>query len=205
MQTAELGTPLAALAAGLATSFHCAGMCGPLVCAVRAKPFAYHLSRVVSYALAGLALGSAGFAASAALKGSIAHLVPWGMAAVLLVLGLGLEKRIPQPPAFAGLTRVLRLDRSLGILTPLLPCGPLWLMYGVAAISGSPFSGAALMAAFALGTIPVFAVIHAGAFRGGRFLPSSAFRWFQQGIALCGAAILVWRALMPATVTSCCH
>ena len=69
--------------------------------------------------------------------GETARLVPWTFAVVLIVLGLGLEKRLPQPRFAASLLFRARLNRSLGWLTPLLPCGPLWLMLGAAAITGS--------------------------------------------------------------------
>src|SRR3954453_5231366 len=94
-------TPMAAFVAGLATSVHCTAMCGPLACAMRVRPIEYHASRFVSYAIAGALCGAAGQTVAAFLQGSTARLVPWAFAAVLLVLGLGLEKRIPQPRILA--------------------------------------------------------------------------------------------------------
>src|SRR5215207_2553032 len=151
----SLATPLAALVAGLATSVHCTVMCGPLACALRVRPAEYHGSRFISYSLAGALCGAAGQTVAAALQGSTARLVPWAFAIVLIVLGLGLEKRIPQPRFMAALLLRARLNRSLGWLTPLLPCGPLWLMLAAAAITGSWHGGALLMAAFVLGTMPL--------------------------------------------------
>jgi sulfite exporter TauE/SafE len=69
-----------------------------------------------------------------------------------------------EPPAF--LRRKLRRTAAqgdalatpilLGLLTVLIPCGITQAMMAVALSTGSPFSGAALMFAFTLGTSPVF-------------------------------------------------
>lgn len=49
----------------------------------------------------------------------------------------------------------------LGFLTVLLPCGVTQATMAVAVASGNPFSGAAIMAAFILGTSPIFFVLGA--------------------------------------------
>jgi uncharacterized protein len=190
-------TPIAAFAAGLATSLHCAGMCGPLACAVRAKPLAYHLSRLISYALAGALLGGVGWSFRSMLDENLSRSVPWVLAGVLVLVGFGLDKRIPQPPAFARLFARVRLSRTLGFLTPLLPCGPMWLMFGVAVLTGSVGRGGLLLGSFAAGTIPLYALLQAGAFKlqqrgGGAWLPR-----IQRALALAAAALLVWRAMLP--------
>src|SRR6185369_14461561 len=99
----SLAMPVAALVAGLATSLHCAVMCGPLACALRVRPLEYHASRFVSYTLAGTLCGAAGQTVAAFLQGSTARLVPWAFVLVLLALGMGWEKRIPQPRFVATL------------------------------------------------------------------------------------------------------
>ena len=43
---------------------------------------------------------------------------------------------------------------GLGLATPFIPCGPLYLIIWVAAISGSALSGGTMLAMFGLGTIP---------------------------------------------------
>lgn len=200
---ASIATPLAALVAGLATSVHCTAMCGPLACAMRVRPLEYHASRFVSYATAGALCGAAGQSVAALLQGSTARLVPWAFAIVLIVLGLGLEKRLPQPRFVASLLLRTRLNRSLGWLTPLIPCGPLWLMLGAAAITGSWWSGALHMASFAAGTIPLPLLLQTQALRlQNRFSPSAA-RWTQQALAFISAGLLVWRATLP--LHASCH
>ena len=196
-------TPLAALVAGLVTSVHCVAMCGPLACAVRAKPLEYHASRLIAYSLAGALCGAIGQSVALLLKGSVAHFAPWTLAVVLLLIGLGLEKRLPQPAWLSRLMLRARLDRSLGWLTPLLPCGPLWLMFGVAVVAGSWWRGAGLMAAFAAGTIPLYLLAQMQAVRLQGSLSPNALRWTQQTLALISAALLVWRAMIP--VNGSCH
>jgi sulfite exporter TauE/SafE len=196
-------TPIAALVAGLATSVHCTAMCGPLACAMRVKPIEYHASRFASYAIAGALCGAAGQTVAAFLQGNTARIVPWVFVAVLLMLGFGLEKRIPQPRFIAKLLLRARLNRSLGWLTPLLPCGPLWLMLGAAALTSSWHSGALHMAAFALGTIPLPLLLQTQALRVQRGISPQAARWMQQALAFISAGLLVWRAALP--LHACCH
>ena len=203
MDLSTATTPLAAFVAGLVTSLHCAGMCGPLACAMRVKPAEYHATRFASYTIAGALCGAAGQAVAAFLQGSTARIVPWVFAAVLIMLGFGLEKRIPQPRFIANLLLRARLNRSLGWLTPLLPCGPLWLMLGAAALTGSWTSGALHMAAFALGTIPLPLLLQMQAMRAQRKFSPRAARWMQQALAFISAGLLVWRAALP--LHASCH
>ncbi len=199
----SLTTPLAALVAGLATSIHCTAMCGPLACAMRVHPWEYHLTRLISYSLAGALVGAFGGAVATFLQGPTARIVPWTFAVVLLVLGLGLEKNLPQPRFMAAFLFRARLNRSLGWLTPLLPCGPLWLMLAASAVTGSWQSGAWHMAAFAAGTIPLPFLVQSQALRWQNLLSPRAARLGQQGLALASAALLIWRAALP--LHASCH
>jgi sulfite exporter TauE/SafE len=192
-----LATPLAAFAAGLATSLHCAGMCGPLACAVGAKPLGYHVSRLISYPLAGAICGGLGQTVVSIFRSAPLRIAPWAMAFVLLGIALGLEKRIPQPRWSARLMLRARLRQNLGLLTPLLPCGPLWLMLGVAAMSSSALSGALLLAAFTAGTIPLFALLQSSLLTGQRRLSPLWLLRLQRGLAFVACVLLVWRATLP--------
>ncbi len=201
--TPDLATPIAAAAAGLATSLHCAGMCGPLACAVKAEPLRYHASRFIAYSLAGALCGGLGQSIVAVFKSTPMRIAPWAMALVLLALALGLEKKLPQPRWIAKLMLRARLRENLGFLTPLLPCGPLWLMLGVAAVSASAGRGALLLAAFVAGTIPLYALLQSSWLRAqGRLSPLWLIR-AQRGLAFVAAALLVWRASLPSHVS--CH
>lgn len=203
MTSTSLATPIAALVAGLATSVHCTAMCGPLACAMKVRPLEYHASRFASYSIAGALCGAAGQSIAALLQGSTARIVPWAFALVLVVLGFGLEKKIPQPRFVAAFLFRAKLNRSLGWLTPLLPCGPLWLMLGAAAVTGSWWSGGLHMASFAAGTIPLPLLLQAQAARVQRGLSPLAARRTQQTLAFVSAGVLVWRAVLP--LHASCH
>jgi sulfite exporter TauE/SafE len=198
----ELTTLGAAFVLGLATSLHCAGMCGPLVCALKVRPLEYHLSRLGSYSAAGAIFGFAGKGIFTAFNGEVSHLVPWSFALVLLMIGFGLEKRIPTPKFFARWLFRVRLNHSLGWLTPLIPCGPLWLVLSAAAFTGSAISGAVHLAVFAIGTTPLAWMLQSQALRlQSRFSPA-VMRKVQQGMALLSAGLVTWRTLYP---HACCH
>ena len=70
MDLAAVNSPAAAFVAGLITSLHCAGMCGPLACALmpmkgdrsdaQTVGTVYHLSRLMAYAVLGAVAGGLG-------------------------------------------------------------------------------------------------------------------------------------------------
>ena len=199
----SLVTAAAAFAAGVATSLHCAGMCGPLACAVGVNPVRYHLSRLLSYGLMGALCGSLGGAVVKVWDFGAMRIFPWIMVGVLVALAMGLEKRIPQPRWAARLLIKARLGQNLGLLTVLIPCGPLWLMLGVAGASGAAWSGAMMMGAFVLGTLPTFIMVHATYRTLQTRLPSTWLGAGQRLVALGAAGMLAWRAALP--IGSCCH
>jgi hypothetical protein len=75
----------------------CAVMCGPPSCALRVKPLEYHGGRLVSYGVLGAFAGAAGQVILGVLKSDTARLLPWVLAGVMLIIGLGLDRRLPQP------------------------------------------------------------------------------------------------------------
>lgn len=220
MQLPDITSPLAALTAGLLTSIHCVGMCGPLACTFCPKGSArsamgglaaYHGGRLLSYSLIGAILGLVGASAAWIFAGAPTHLLPWAFALFFLSIALGIEKRIPIPAFARGWLGRLhsgarslgptRLGGLLGLATPFLPCGPLYLVAGVALFSGSPVRGGALMAAFALGTIPLLLGVQSQAARLQSALSPTAMRRLQRGLAFASACLIVWRAVDGATFT----
>ena len=164
MEFQSIDTVTAAFVAGCVTSVHCVGMCGPLACAVTVSPAAagrgvsppvastlYHLGRMASYALVGALAGMVGQAPLAFLRNSPISLLPWILVIVFLAVAFGLDRRIPRPAAFTRYLAQMRGRLStirwappslaLGVGTPLLPCGPLYLMFGVALVAGSALRG----------------------------------------------------------------
>jgi sulfite exporter TauE/SafE len=165
---------------GLAGSVHCVGMCGGIVGALsgasapraRSIPIialhtgtqtlniaAYNAGRIVSYMLAGaIAGGLAGGAASLARVTAWQTVGYWLANLMLIALGLYLMD------AWHGLLPLLKpllpADTPLkvlgmGALWGWVPCGMVYSVLLTAALSGSASSGAAVMLAFGLGTLPM--------------------------------------------------
>jgi uncharacterized protein len=186
----ELATLASAFLLGLMGSTHCLGMCGGISAALgmagrRRVLFAlsYNLGRIACYA----ALGALAGGAIALLGAGVREWLPaiglvLRTAAGLLVIAMGLYVagwwlgltrlealgsrlwRRVQP-----LTRTLLPPRhagaalALGALWGLLPCGLVYSSLSYAAVSGDSAHGAALMAAFGLGTGPAMLLTALGA------------------------------------------
>jgi hypothetical protein len=213
MELASISTPAAAFVAGLVTSLHCAGMCGPLACVLtpardeKADPqtvaTVYHLARLGGYATLGAIAGAAGRLPDALLGGAPAKALPWIVVLFLVAVAFRWEKRLPR---FAFFTRLqwrlqqalrgrsrLRVAAVMGAATPLLPCGPLYFLIALAALSGSALRGVEFMLAFGLGTVPLLWLVQANSgFLRARLSPVWLAR-FQTGLALAAAVVLAWR------------
>ncbi|MFG0679476.1 sulfite exporter TauE/SafE family protein [Pseudomonas sp. WSY_20] len=191
-----------ALVLGLLGGGHCLGMCGGLMGALTlAIPpaqrgrrlrllVAYNVGRVLSYTVAGLMLGVAGWAVA----NSPAVLVLRTMAALLLIamglylagwwsgltrieaMGRGLWRHIQ--PVASRLLPVSSLPRALllGAFWGWLPCGLVYSTLLWAASQGNALHSAALMAAFGLGTWPVLLVTGLAAGRVNRVLRRRSVR-----------------------------
>jgi len=211
MSPADAATPLAAFIAGVVTSVHCTAMCGPLGCALlgsktaspkewRRAALYYHISRAISYGVWGAFLGAVGASAAGFFQAPLSRLLPWAMVMLFVVLAFGWEQRLPRIPFLTRFLVKLNLRAAawprqrvavvLGAATPFLPCGPLYLIFGVALISGSWAHGALLTTSFALGTIPLFALAQIYALGWQAQLTPRAQLWTRRGLAL-GSAILV--------------
>ncbi len=163
---------------GVLTSFHCISMCGGFVMSYTAKNaaeghkgFGQHLvyggSKVLSYTVIGGLFGLIGgvFAFSTGLRGWIAILAGIFMIFYALgMMGIGFFKRFQFNPKF--LTKIAMSSGNYsgaytrplvtGLLNGLfIACGPLQAMYLFAAGTSSFVSGAASLAAFGLGTLPL--------------------------------------------------
>ena len=172
---------ISALVLGLLGGGHCLGMCGGLMGALtlaipaeqRARRFrlllAYNLGRILSYALAGLLLGMAGWALGNSplalglriLAGLLLicmglYLAGW-WSGLTRIEGIGrLLWRHIQPQASRLLpVRSLPQALLLGALWGWLPCGLVYSTLLWAASQGNALDSALLMLAFGLGTWPV--------------------------------------------------
>jgi sulfite exporter TauE/SafE len=203
---------------GLASSVHCAAMCGPLVLAAGGggcHVVAYHGGRAASYIVAGGVLGAVGATSGA---GVLREAAPW--IAFLLAFGLvlaasGLDRWLGAIPGAGRLVGgAMRRARSwpsrwrtaaLGGVTPLLPCGVSWVLYGTTLLSGSALAGASTMLGFACGSAPLLSVAQMQGGRLRRLLRPERARLVARWVFLTAAALLVWRGVLTMHGESCCH
>ncbi len=172
-----LATFMTTLAFSFFASFHCAGMCAPLVYATlgehaaikRAGIWLYNFGRMISYVAAGAILG----ALHATISGMAAGLgkgLAMGLSVFLMVWALlhvfnrltFTQNILPQKLkkiASRLSQRLMSLKPmyravGLGAVTVLLPCMTLTPAFAGAAATGSAFHGSLFMLAFFLGTVP---------------------------------------------------
>ncbi|MFZ9936898.1 MAG: sulfite exporter TauE/SafE family protein [Luteolibacter sp.] len=206
-------TTFAALVAGMATSLHCVGMCGPIACGLSTlaktegerltAASLYHGMRLVSYGIIGAVCGAIGRQPLAWFFDSPAVLLPWVLVVVLVMMAFGWDKKVPRPAVFNRLTARARLkagglspyggSAAMGLLTPLLPCGPLYLVFGAALLAGSAAKGAEFTLAFGLGTVPLLWLAQHSFHRiRARLTPRNMGR-LRRGLAFATALMLMWR------------
>ena len=202
-----------AFVAGVVTSLHCAGMCGPLACALMpgraddADPQAvasiYHLARLAGYGVLGAVAGGIGQLPLALVGASVWRYLPWLLVVFFIAVAFRLDQRLPRHTVLGRIhgavaTRLrggsrLRAAGLLGLATPLLPCGPLYFLLSLALLAGSALRGAETLLAFGLGTVPLL------------WLAQANFHWLrermgpvglarlQRVVALGVAVVLAWR------------
>lgn len=175
-------TPVTNFVIGLAASVSsCLAVVGGLVLSLSAtvardtisdiKPmFLFHGGRLLGFALLGGVLGAAGGAIGINLTfGAVLGLIA---SLVMIVLGLNLvgvfEKSfITLPPGVFNFFRRVEHETLapflLGVGTFFLPCGFTQTMQIAALLSGSFVSGMLIMLAFAIGTLPMLALLSFGA------------------------------------------
>ncbi|MGH2830765.1 MAG: sulfite exporter TauE/SafE family protein, partial [Actinomycetota bacterium] len=126
--------------------------------------------KLVSHSLLGAFLGLLGSAVQLSFRVRAITQILAGVIMLILAADLlgfrGFRRIVPQPPA--RFTRLVRRNAKsqafaapaiLGFATVLIPCGVTLSVTFLAIASGNPFAGAALMAAFVLGTSPLFAIL----------------------------------------------
>jgi sulfite exporter TauE/SafE len=172
----------AVFATGLLGGVHCAGMCGGIVAALAGQGgregaswpihLSYSVGRIASYTAAGAAAGAAG-GLPLLLDGILPVQVGLYVVANILLIALGLYlagvwnavARL-EPIGGAIWRRLQPLTRrflpadttpkalALGVLWGWLPCGLVYSILATAFLSAHALNGAAIMAAFGLGTLP---------------------------------------------------
>lgn len=175
---------------GLASTLHCAGMCGavaagllhfgaPRSAAEGLRLAALtHTGRIVSYALAGALIGAIGAPAVSWLDREIAfRLVQWAGAVALMWIGLSTAGLLPPLSvldrvlapvagtlAGAALPRIGRAPSALvaGLAWGMMPCAMVYGALFTAMLSGSALGGGTVMLAFGAGTLPGLIAATAG-------------------------------------------
>ncbi len=159
---------------GLASSFHCIGMCGPIAMALPLNRSSswhmllglmlYNSGRIFTYSLLGLIVGLVGF--SVALYTFFQYTsIALGILLIILAWKRNWIQKLEYRSSFIqgfviGKMGSLLASKNalklgvLGFLNGLLPCGIVFLGLANAISSGSPTTGALAMASFGLGTFP---------------------------------------------------
>jgi sulfite exporter TauE/SafE len=217
----------AAFLAGLVTSLHCVGMCGPLACswaiskqgnsAFYRDTALYHSTRLFAYGVVGAIAGMLGTLPKIWLENQGIAMLPWLLVITFALIGIGADAWLLKPAWLAMPIARLRLKIGamgsmaragvLGLATPLLPCGPLYMMFALALANGSAAGGAEFSVAFGLGTLPLLALAQTQLHRVGiRFSPV-ALKRLQRALALVAAVTLAWRlrGTLSGEELSCCH
>lgn len=152
--------------AGLAASAHCALMCGPLHARLSRgsaqADLALQVGRLCGYAVLGAVAGSAGplmlrAAGQLGQAETLRIVAAAGLMAMLLI-----PRRRSRNPSCCPASRLaakkgtvsIGLAGLAGLATGLMPCALLYSAAAFALFSGSALSGATLMLAFGLGSLP---------------------------------------------------
>lgn len=169
---------------GFTGSYHCIGMCGPIVLAVSNfssqkaiwSRIAYNFGRIMTYAFLGAILGFIG--KKIALAGWQQGL-SIGAGSIMIISAITpilfrqssfsnftttpLLSRFVQPlrKAISALfaERSVGANFAVGIINGFLPCGFVYLALAGSVAQDSPTSGALFMASFGLGTAPVLLTV----------------------------------------------
>lgn len=211
---------------GLASSFHCVSMCGPIVVSYSlplagknpagqaAAHIYYNLGRIITYAALGAISGSfgnaVGFLGDLAGYENVAAIIAGCLmfAAGLIMLGLvpakGMQKFNPllytakflKPLGSKIASGSVSSKFGLGLMLGFLPCGLIYAALLKSMATGEILGGALTMAAFGLGTAGSLLAI-------GIFSTAFSFRLSRWGSRLAAVSVLllgifmVSRGVMP--------
>ena len=206
---------VAGLVMGFASSLHCAGMCGPIGCALMLSNRRLDPMISIMVAQAGKLGAYVGLGALFGIFGAgfygIANLhearlvVQWSASLTILWMALSTFGLVP---AMAGLDRIFaplagataRVRASwsahgyggiavAGLVWGAAPCAMVYAALFNSLLAGSWLAGTAMMAGFALGTVPAVTSASTGLFHLGRSTASGRGKWFA-GTALAAAGVL---------------
>jgi len=167
-----------ALVLGLAGSFHCIGMCGPIAFVLPVdrssksmlfiQVFLYHLGRLLSYSLIGLLFGFLGKGLYLAGFQQRLSILTGAIMIALVVIPISIFNKYNfSKPLYSVIAQVkkklgLYLNKksnkalfSIGFFNGFLPCGLVYMALIGSISTGNEIQGAFYMFLFGLGTIPM--------------------------------------------------
>jgi sulfite exporter TauE/SafE len=173
----------AAFSLGLFGSFHCAGMCGPIVLALPigrfnkfqrlAAAFIYHAGRATTYGIFGGLIGFLGSGISWIGSQQFFSITIGLIILIFVLLPDRVKLKVEQSlSAFVLLSWVKPTLASLfqeksfsslyfiGALNGLLPCGLIYTAFAGAFATGHPLKGSIFMMLFAMGTLPMMMFVN---------------------------------------------
>jgi sulfite exporter TauE/SafE len=169
---------LTAFLLGLMGSLHCVGMCGPIAfmlpldrsdrLKMSAQVLVYHIGRMTSYALMGVAFGL--FGKGLNLFGTQQYL-SIGMGLIMILAIVIPQKKLNKFPVSRPIYKMISKIKShlgqalqkrtadtfltIGFLNGFLPCGLVYMALFASIAMASPLEGALYMLLFGLGTVPL--------------------------------------------------
>lgn len=196
---------------GLAGSFHCIGMCGPIALAlpvsrksavtVLADLLTANTGRIVTYMILGFIIGSIGF--------SLHLFRVFQVLSIFFGIGLiaiawkkqwlkhiefrspGLQKWVSSQMYLLFRQRGTLKLFGIGLLNGLLPCGMIFLALTNALLAENPIGSASAMAAFGLGTLPALIGVGFFAQRINQSVRSTLTRAFPYLLSLIGLLVIL--------------
>lgn len=195
---------------GILGSFHCVGMCGPIVLALPIgksskirfiiSRLVYNIGRTITYAIMGFIIGMIGETISMAGYQSYLSIIAGILILIMVLIPTGLFNKVfPFSPfqKFSSKIKIFwgklfkdsRLASLLliGLLNGFLPCGLVYMALAGAAATGSALMGGLYMILFGIGTIPILVVLSLF----GKAVSGKAKRIFQRMIPVGGVIIAV--------------
>jgi sulfite exporter TauE/SafE len=163
---------------GLSSSFHCVGMCGPLLLAVPTRAsnnyqwleiIIYHAARIFTYALLGILVGFAGWRLQVANLQQFFSLTIGVILLIYVVAGrffadaswlLAFNKMIFSFFGFAAKQKGQWGTLLLGVANGLLPCGMVYIALTGAMATAKISDAATFMLLFGVGTLPLLFVFN---------------------------------------------
>ncbi len=210
---------LAGMLLGVASSVHCAGMCGPLLLAVNRfagsrrdaglRMLVYHGARVLTYTTLGVVVGYTGEGLTAAGLGRVIAITS-GTLLIAAAAGMAVSRWMsPLSAAWSSITlragiAAARLTQRrplagyiiLGLANALLPCGLLYAAIAASAALGAVSRSVVFMTGFGLGTIPLLMAVTISALS----VPASLrrrLRFAGPVVMAVAGSVLIARAILP--------